>query len=220
MKHFISLLILFFSIQLLAQKDTLKLGDRYWEDQLYISVTYNTLNKQPTGAGGTGFSYGFATGYVKDIPFNKKGSFSGGLGLGYNYDNFNHGLAYDGNGNFTISPSLTLNKFSLHNIEMPIQLRWRTSDALTYSFWRIYAGVKLSYNLSNSFRYIQNNTNFSFSNISNFNKLQTGLEISLGYSAFNFYMYYGLTPMYKNTSINGTTVNTRIAKFGLMIYLL
>lgn len=220
MKHYFSLIAFIFSVQFFAQSESLELGEKYLEDQLYILLSYNSLNNQPIEAGSTGFSYGFSTGYIKDIPLTKKGNWSLGLGLGYGYDNFKHELVYDNTGSFTIDNTLISNKFSLHNIELPIQFRWRTSDAVTYSFWRIYAGFKLSYNLHNSFNYIKNSQDFGYTNISNYRKFQTGLEISLGYSAFNFYMFYGLTPIYKNTLINGAKVNSKMVKFGLIIYLL
>lgn len=219
MKHLAFLGLLFFATSIFAQKDSLQLGDKYLEDQLYVALTYNVLRKQPETAISTGFSYGVSAGYIRDIPFNRKGNWASGIGVGYSFDSFNHQLVYNAE-KFSVSQNLSYNKFSLHTVEVPIQLRWRTSNAVTYSFWRIYAGIKLSYNLSNSFNYILNNTDYNFSNISGYNKFQTGVEVSLGYSAFNFYMYYGLTPMYKNMSINGATINTKIAKFGLIMYLL
>lgn len=220
MKYFIFLAFFFFSFISFAQKDSLRLGEKYWEDQLYILLTYNILEKQPTSSNGTGFSYGLSAGYIKDIPFNRKGNWTGAIGLGYGYDSFNHGLVYNNNlGNFRID-YIDTNKFSLHNIEIPIQIRWRTSNSVTYSFWRVYGGVRLSYNLNNSFRYILNNKNYEFNNISNFNRFQAGLELSLGYSTFSFYMYYGLSSIYKNTFINSAMVKTKIAKFGLIFYLL
>lgn len=219
MKYFIYLSILFSFISASAQIDSLKLGERYWEDQLYIGITYNTLNKQLDGISSSGFSYGFSTGYIKDIPFNRRGNWAGAIGVGYSFDSFTHGLKVD-NSTFSVDDNLYSNKIKLHNVEFPIQIRWRASDAVTYSFWRIYAGVRLSYNFSNRFKYVLNEKQYSFSNITNYNKFQTGLELSFGYSAFNFYVYYGLTPMYKNAYINNEKIDTRIAKFGLIFYLL
>lgn len=216
-KH-IYILFLFFSLSLFAQKDTLQLGDRYWEDQIYASVTYNRLFNQPEGIGSSGFSYGISVGYIKDIPFNKKGNWAMGIGLGYNYDKFNHllnvGYLTD-IGNHTLSS----NKIALYNIEIPIQLRWRTSNAVTYSFWRIYAGLRLSYNIHNSFKFEIENKSFEESNIETYNKFQTGLELSVGYGKINFFMYYGLVPMY-DASIENKKITTKIAKFGMIFYLL
>lgn len=222
MKDRFFLFVLFLSVSIVAQQDSLKLGERYWEDQLYIKFTYNVLNKQPKNIDNNGFSYGVSVGYIKDLPFSKAGNWAAGIGLGYSYDSFSHNLQVVNNlGEIKISEnSVSSNKIKLHGIEFPIQLRWRNSDAVTYSFWRIYAGVRLSYNFSNKFRYRLNNKNYSFTNIPTYNNFQTGLELSVGYRAFNFYVYYGLTPMYKKALLNNQEIGTRVAKFGLIFYLL
>ncbi len=218
MSKFLYISFLFFSLSLFAQKDSLQLGDCYLEDQIYASVTYNQLFNQPKNVGPSGFSYGISVGYIKDLPLNKRGNWAMGIGLGYNYDKFNHllnvGYLTD-IGNHTLSS----NKIALYNIEIPIQLRWRTSDAVTYSFWRIYAGLRLSYNIYNSFQFEINNKSFEKSNIDTYNKFQTGLELSAGYGKINFFMYYGLMPMY-DASIDDKKIDTKIAKFGMIFYLL
>lgn len=220
MKKLLTICLLFFSMFLVAQKDSLQLGEPYWEDQLYFSVSYNILDKQPKGAESNAFSYGLSLGYIKDIPFNRKGNWAAGIGIGYNYDSFNHRLQVDEKGNLTLNSAINSSKIKLHNLELPIQLRWRTSNAVTYSFWRVYAGIRLSYNLNNNFSYTLNNQYYNYNNINSYNNFQTGLEFSAGYSAFNFYIYYGLTPIYKKITINEVPVNTQIIKLGLVFYLL
>ncbi|CAM1360157.1 Outer membrane protein beta-barrel domain-containing protein [Tenacibaculum sediminilitoris] len=222
MKQVLSLLALFLVLSVFSQKDSLQLGDTYWEDQLYIDITYNLLQDQPDKVGKTGFSYGLSAGYMKDIPFNKKGRTAFALGLGYNYDSFSHGLkVVEGDvKEYEIDPDITSNKIKLHNIEMPIQFRWRSSDANTYSFWRFYAGLKITYNLSNSFRYNLPSGKVSFSNVEKYNAWQTGLTLSAGYSTFNFHVYYGLSPMFKGVEVNNKPINSKIVKLGLSFYLL
>ncbi|MGB1041974.1 MAG: porin family protein [Tenacibaculum sp.] len=205
-----------------SQKDSLQVGDKYWEDQLYINVSYNILNNQPNELSKSGFSFGFSGGYIKDIPFNVKGKTALGVGVGYAFDSFNHSLrVVKSNPNaFQVADGITANKLKTHSLEFPIQLRWRTSDVNTYSFWRVYAGVKLSYNLSNTFSYSDVNTVVSLNNIEEYNNWQTGLTLSAGYGTFNFYMYYGLTPILKNAALNGNAIDTKIIKIGLSFYLL
>ena len=138
------------------------------------------------------------------------------------FDSFNHNLkVVKGSPNsFEAGSGLTSNKIKLNNLEIPIQFRWRSSTVNTYSFWRFYAGVKLSYNLSNTFSYTENNTSISISNVKEYNKWQTGLIMSAGYGTFNFHVYYGLSPLFKNASINGNSIDTKILRFGLSFYLL
>lgn len=205
------------SSNLVAQKDSLQLDDSYWEDQLYIAISYNTLLGEVSNSG---FSYGLSTGFIKDIPLEKKGRWALGIGVGYNYDGYNHNLRVNELGNITANENISASKIRLHNFEFPIQIRWRTSDAKTYSFWRIYTGVRLNYNFKNTFKYVFNNQNYTFKNIASYQKFQTGLELSAGYGVFNFYIYYGVTPMYKNTIIKGRKLDTKIAKFGLIFYIL
>ena len=185
---------LFINAIVFSQIDSLTVNNAYWEDQLYINVTYNIFNKQPDNVNDSELSYGIAFGYIKDIPLNKQNTFALGVGLGYNYDLFNHSLVVNDTDTFSIG-NVSSNNLKNHNIEFPVQIRWRTSDAVTYSFWRIYTGFKVSYNLYNKFSYTLDSEKFTFKNIENYNKLQTGIELSVGYGAFNLYVYYGLTPI-------------------------
>jgi len=215
--------ILFLSNMCYAQKDSLQLGDRYAEDQLYFLISYNQLFDQPSQVKGSGFSYGLSTGFIKDFILNKQGSFSIGLGVGYNFDSFNHGLKVSEANNvvaFEIDNTLNSNKLSVHNLEFPLEIRWRNSNANRYSFWRVYAGIKATYNLSNTFEFNDGTQSFSFKNVSRFNDWQYGLTLSVGYNAFTVHMYYGLTPILQDSSIGTSEINTKIMRIGLIFYFL
>ena len=222
MKNIIALFLFFLSISLYAQKDSLQVGDSYWEDQLYINFSYNALYDQPAGVSKSGFSFGFSGGYIKDISLIKSGKLTVGVGLGYGFDSFNHNLkVVEGKPNsFQIDKTITANKLKTHNIEMPLEFRWRSSTVNTYSFWRLYTGIKFSYNLSNNFTYVDGDAKIDISNIAEYNKFQTGLILSAGYGTFNFHVYYGLTPILKNATLNGNKIKTNIVRFGLSFYLL
>jgi len=215
-----SLFFLFaITLHLHAQKDSLNVNKSYWEDQLYFSLTYDVLKEQPSTLESSEVSYGFSTGYIKDLPVNKKGTIAFGIGVGYSYDIFSHDLVVKSN-SFEVDSDVSSNRFKMYNIEFPIQFRWRTSDDVTYSFWRVYLGSRLSYNFFNKFQYVLEEIDYSFSNIESYNKLQTGIELSAGYGAFNFYMYYGLSPIFKDAFLNEEVISTSVAKFGLIFYLL
>lgn len=219
-KHILISFVLF-TMNLVAQKDSLNVKSHYWEDQLYINVTYNIMNDQPKEISSSEFSYGVSFGYIKDIPLNKDNTFALGLGLGYNYDLFTHDLVYNDDGFSSSMDDIGSNKLKLHNLEFPIQIRWRTSDAVTYSFWRVYLGVKMNYNLLNKFSYTLSNQDLVFKNIKDYNNFQTGLELSVGYGALNFYTYYGLSPLYENALLDNTTkIDTKVLKLGFIFYLL
>jgi len=202
-----------------SQKDSISSNNKYWEDQLYFGLTYNVLTNQPSSVSDSEVSYGFSLGYIKDIPLNKKGITAFGIGLGYNYDFFSHGLVVNSS-DFSVNNAVTNNKIKTYNIEVPIQFRIRTSDAVTYSFWRVYFGARLSYNFFNKFQYTFEGEDFNITNVDTYNKFQTGLELSAGYGAFNFYAYYGITPIFDNAKLNGDDIETSILKLGLIFYLL
>ena len=100
------------------------------------------------------------------------------------------------------------------------EIRWRTSNAKKYDFWRIYTGIKFLYNLSNTFQYTESSTDFKYENVSAYRKLQYGLTLSAGYTEFNAYLFYGLTPIFENAIINGEEINSTTLKFGLVFYFL
>ncbi|CAL2102793.1 OMP_b-brl_2 domain-containing protein [Tenacibaculum sp. 190130A14a] len=223
MKKIIILFCVFWGMNVVAQKDSLQLGDRYLEDQLYMNVSYNVLTGQPNGVNSSGFSYGVSAGYIKDIPLSKQGNYAFGIGLGYSYDSFNHSLKLVQNNStisFEVDAQSTSNVFRLHNLELPIQLRWRTSDAVTYSFWRVYAGLVVRYNFYNGFTNTTNGVTSRVTNVANFNNWQTALTLSAGYGTFNFYVSYGISPLFKNATLNGQTIDTKVLKLGLSFYLL
>ena len=219
---FFSMLLLSFSLY--PQKDSLLLGDRYAEDQIYASISYAQFYDQPSSISKSGFSFALSSGFIKDFILNKKGNFSFALGLGYGFDSFNHKLKLEKLNNsivFSSDNSIADNAFTSHNLEIPLEIRWRTSTAKKYDFWRIYAGIKFLYNISNQFKYTDANAMpFVFKNIESYRKLQYGLTLSAGYDEFNINVFYGLTPVFENAKINGEQINTKILKFGLVFYIL
>ena len=210
------LLSFLFSLSLFSQKDSLELGDKYLEDQLYFGVTYNQLYNQPDAVLGSGCSYGVSGGYIRDISLVKSGKVALGIGVGYAYDTFNHGYKVTGLSNsiaIEVDPTITTRSgLTLHSLEFPFEIRWRTSDANKYKFWRIYTGLKMSYNFKNSIEYSGN----SYENFDQYNKVQYGLTLAAGYSTFNFSIYYGLTPLFDGVS----SIDTKQIKLGILFYIL
>lgn len=215
-------LVLFVS-KVSAQKDSLQLGDRYAEDQIYASISYAQFFNQPKAINRSGFSYAMSAGFIKDFTLNKNGNLSIAAGIGYGFDFFNHELKVEEQNNstlFNVATNLSSNEFKAHNLEIPLELRWRTSNAKKYDFWRIYGGIKFLYNISNKFEFVENSTNFTYKNVSAYKKFQYGLTLSAGYDEFNINVFYSLTPIFEDATINGEVINSSILKFGLIFYLL
>lgn len=222
-KRFLYIFIVCFVCNLNAQKDSLELGSSYADDQIYISISYAQFVNQPRLITKSGFSYSSSVGFIKDFILNKRGNIAIALGFGYCYDFFNHELKVtevNSSTFFSIGQELTSNVLKSHNLEFPLELRWRTSTAKKYDFWRIYGGVKLIYNLSNKFQFEENSTLFTFKNVNAFNSLQYALTLSAGYDKFNVNVQYNLTPMFNKATISGENINSSILKFGLIFYLL
>lgn len=209
---------------LLAQTDSLLVNknDKYLEDQLFVKVTYNVLMSQPENVKSSSFSYGVSTGFIKDIPFNKKRSFGIGLGVGYSFNSYNHRYRLlNENGVFTLEPSLGLQrskKLRSHNIVIPFELRIRTSNKTKYDFWRVYAGVAFKYNFHNQFSFSSEAQDYVYKNVYFYKKWQPSATISIGYDAFNFYASYDLVPIFKG--VNNNSIKTKALKLGLVFYIL
>jgi hypothetical protein len=215
--------LLAFVLNLSAQKDSLQLGDRYAEDQIYASISYAQFFNQPKEISRSDFSYAISIGFIKDIVLNKKGNISVALGIGYGFDFFNHELRVEEVNNVTLfknATNLSSNVFKSHNLEFPFEVRLRTSNAKKYDFWRVYAGVKFLYNFSNQFEFVEDIKKIRYQNVSSYNKFQYGLSISAGYDEVNINFFYSLTPTFTNAAIGLENIDSSILKFGLIFYIL
>lgn len=209
--------------------DKSELYKNYREDQFYASVTYNLLNEKPQGIAQNGFSSGFHFGFIRDMPINDRRNFAIGLGLGISTNSYNQKelLIEDANNEIMFSVidesdyNISKNKFTTYLVEVPLEIRWRTSTAEDFNFWRIYTGFKVGYLLYNSTKFKSDIKNEKLSNIDSFNKFQYGLTLSAGYSTWNFHVYYGLNEIFDdNSKLNNASLDMKSLKIGLMFYLL
>jgi len=222
-KHWLIIFFLLFFIKLKAQvnKDTIDL--KYLEDQLYLSLTYNVLNNKPATISQNGFSGGVSFGFIKDIPINKQRNFSLGLGLGYAYNTFIQNLKITRENQVTTFEKgidYEANRFGLSTIELPFEIRWRTSTPQKYRFWRVYGGVKLSYVLAAKTTFSDANRTLTTKNIPEVNRLQYGLTLATGFSTWNLFVYYGLNPIFKDVIFNGKRLIINDFNVGLKFYIM
>lgn len=229
MKYFIlSYLLLISFLGISQSNDKTELYKNYREDQFYASITYNILNLKPDGLSQSGFSTGFHFGFIRDMPINADRDFALGLGLGLSSNSYNQNLLItEDNKEYLFEIinedeiNVSQNKFTTYLVELPFEIRWRTSTATDYNFWRIYAGFKVGYVFYNSTKFRSNAGDVKLSNIDAFNQLQYGLTLSVGYGTWNFHAYYGLNPIFNEESIlNGEQLDIASFKVGLMFYIL
>lgn len=223
-KNYFLLFLILCAFTASAQVENDTIDTKYLEDQIYISLTYNILANKPPGDNSNLFSSGLSAGFIKDIPFNKQRNFGIGLGLGYAFNSYNYNvlifLDEDGDGQSDNFEEYNTNKFKTQLVEMPFEIRWRTSTPTKYNFWRIYTGFKIGYVFYSMAKLesIENSDNFK--NIKAFNEFQYSLTLAAGYGTWNVYASYGLNPIFDVTYPNGTKSNLKDFKIGIIFYIL
>ena len=144
-----------------------------------------------------------------------------GLGIGYSYGVFIQNMKILENSNVVeIATDYSINRFRMHSVEVPIEFRWRTSTPSKYKFWRVYGGVKPAYNFAMSSKFKDDFETVDTKNIQEFNQFQSGLFVSAGYSTWNLYIYYGLTPLFDELQLNNKMLNLKEISIGLKFYIM
>lgn len=206
-----------------AQTNLSSSDDKYLEDQIYISLTYNLLLNKPTLISQNGFSGGASLGFIKDLPINKKRTFGFGLGVGYSYNALIQNLKIsqvNGETVFEEAVDYSSNRLSLKSIDIPFELRWRNSTPSKYKFWRIYSGVKFSYVTTAKSKYRDSNEYIVTKNIAEVNRFQYGITLAAGYGTWNLFVYYALNPMFKNANLNNEKIDFKQLNIGLKFYIM
>ncbi|MBA4317519.1 MAG: hypothetical protein C0412_03875 [Flavobacterium sp.] len=203
-----------------------KIDSLYREDQFYFSFTLNALQNKPVGLTQDKFSSGFATGFLRDMPINKKRTFAIASGLGFTFNNYNQNLAITTSNSipvYTIVDSDTefrKNRFSQFLVDVPIEFRWRTSTYESHKFWRIYGGLKFSYLIYDKSVYEDAQGKIVVTNNKDFDKFQYGTYISAGYNTINVYAYYGLNSLFKSAKTSTESVDMNSINIGIIFYIL
>lgn len=198
----------------------------YREDQFYTSVAYNLIQGKPSGYSQSSLSMNLTGGFLRDIPLNEKRNRAIAIGLGYSYNNIKHNLLInrlnDTRSYFVDTQnSYDKNKLVLHYLELPLELRWRNSDAISHKFWRVYAGFKVSYLFADKAQYTFSGTKTTVTGNEDLNKFIYGVYLSAGWNTWNMHAYYGLNPIFKSGTLsNGNDVEIRSLNLGLMFYIL
>ncbi len=224
---FISFLLTFYmgSAQELP-KDSSQVDSRYLEDQFYIGLGYNVLLGKQSGVAQRNLSYNLQAGFIKDIPLNPRRNFGVGLGVGYAINSYYTNVVATEQANAVLyevmnESDFKRSKLETHALEVPFELRWRTSTADEYKFWRIYAGAKLGYVFSGRSRLVTEDGRDGFAN-KDIEQLQYGLILNFGYNTWNVHAYYGLNPLLKNgTNLQtGEAIDFKVLRIGIIFYIL
>ncbi len=202
----------------------------YREDQFYASISYVLMQNKPDGYDQNSVSTSLGAGFLRDMPINKRRTYSIAVGLGYSYYNIKHNLKVTENAGAAFyefaedGTDFDKNKQVLHYLELPIEFRWRNSNAVSHKFWRVYTGFKISYLFADKAQYypVSGGSTKVKSN-GDLNDFVYGAYISAGWNTWNLYAYYGITPMYKQEARlndSGQKVNLNTVSLGLIFYIL
>lgn len=214
----IAILILLFTTSLKAQVDSTFVDNKYLEDQLYFSLTYIHMINLPDAISQSGFSYGLAGGFIKDLPLNERRNIGLGVGIGYGFNNYYFNVSVNPEEPADEEVSIRNNKIILHSVELPIELRFRTSTAKKYKFWRFYPGFKMAYKFAQNTSFGKSN-DFDVDDIIDINDFLYGLTFSVGYNKWNIHTYYGLNDLFTAARNNGSEINISDFRIGLIFYI-
>jgi len=224
-KH-IGLFIVLISVSFgFAQNDST--DNKYFEDQIYLGVFYNTLNDVPNELNQNKFSSSFNIGFIRDLPLNENRNFGLGIGLGLSRSSYNNNLIFSkGNTDLNINfnsdlDSFKKNKWIINELEIPFEIRWRTSTPTNYRFWRVYFGLKTSYILSSKYKFESNLSKLSLSSLP-FNEFQYGFTLNAGNNTWNLGLYLGLNSLFDDQFVkkHESIKNINQFKIGLVFYIL
>jgi len=202
----------------------------YREDQFYVGLAFNLIINDPPSFSQNGFSGGLNAGFIRDIPINKRRNVAIGVGLGLSTNTFNSNLFIGELENeqtvFQILDENQIdfqsNRFNTNLVELPIQLRWRTSTFTSTNFWRIYSGVKLGYIYHFKSTFKQDGVLLRQTDVPELNKLRYVATLTIGNGSFNAFVHYNLNTLFDDTAFttDGERVGLQPIKFGIEFYLL
>ena len=211
---------------LVSYSQTSDVDNNYLEDQFYLGLYYSTLTSSPENFNQNKFSSTLNFGFIRDIPFNKQRNFGVGLGAGLSLSSSSSNLKLSElnnviSGEIVSGEDFTKNKWNTSSIEIPFEIRWRTSTPNNYKFWRVYFGVKTSYLLKSKYKFESINTNYSIQTLP-LRKTQSGLTVNAGNNTWNLGLYMGLNPIFnKEFGQNNPEIkDLKEFKLGLVFYIL
>ncbi len=210
--------------------DSDAVNPRYFEDQFYLSISYNFLLNLTEGVKQQNLSYGLEGGFIKDIPFNYDRTIGMGIGLGLGLNTYYTNMRatrQEAGVQYTIideNEPYKRNKLETHSVEFPLEFRWRNSTATEFKFWRIYTGIKFAYTYDARSKFVpDDDSNIGIDSFSNpdVRKFHYGLTFNFGFNSFNAHVYYSLTNLLNdNVFLGEESIQMKPLRVGLIFYIL
>lgn len=221
MRLFVSLFFLFFVSLGFSQSEMVTkpaVDSLFREDQFYISISYNFLQKIPDNFNQYSFSTGLSAGFLRDFPISKNRHWAIAPGIGYSFNDLKQTIDLS---SVTDNPNseLVKSRIFLHYIDMPLEIRWRNATPESHKFWRVYGGFMASYLIDGQFKYDAEGTSGKVDINDILNKFQYATYLTFGFNTWNAYIHYGLNPFFDKDK-TATVNNVTTLKIGLMFYIL
>lgn len=199
--RFLIIVLLFSSFGFSQQKEANSVIDSLFrEDQFYFSVSYKLLQNRPNGFKQYSFSPALTVGFLRDFPISKNRHWALAPGIGYAYNDAKQLISENDLIGTGSSTDIIRTRIIFHQLEFPIELRWRNATPESHKFWRIYGGFKASYVFSGQL-VLENTSSREKTDVTDeLTKWQFGAYLAVGYNTWNPYVYYGLDPIFKNGS--------------------
>ena len=210
---------LFISNFSFAQTETKPVIDSLFrEDQFYVSVSYNVLQKTPDNFSQYSFSTGLSAGFLRDFPISENRHWAIAPGIGYSFNDLKQNIDFSSISDNT-NTELVKSRILLHYLDFPLEIRWRNATPDSHKFWRIHGGFMASYLINGKFKY-EGSLGSGTEDINDLlNKFQYATYLTFGFNTWNAYIHYGLNPFFdKNKTATENDVTT--LKIGLMFYIL
>lgn len=205
---------LFISLGLFSQEK-----QRYFEDQFYLGLAYNSLGGKVENFKENKFSYSVNYGFIKDIPISKNGKFAFGIGLGLGHNSLNNNLKFN-NSNFQFAQnvgSIKINRYNFTEFQIPFEIRWRNSTVNDYKFWRIYSGLRYSRVINSKYIFEDNTSNGEIDNLP-IDKDQLGLTLNIGFNTWNISLYQSINSFFTQ-DINSDINDLKQFRLGFIFYI-
>lgn len=224
MKSVLIIFFIFISFSVFSQDEvTEQVDSLYREDQMYVTLSLNLIQNKPADFRQHSLSSAVSFGFLRDMPFSKNRRWSIAPGLGYSYNNLKNNIKVEKAAqelNYTFNNDFDKNKLVLHQLELPLEIRWRSSTYTSHKFWRIYTGFKVTYLFASKSEYISTTESITVRNNNDLSKIKYGTYISVGNNTGNIYAYYALSPIFNNVKIDNQDLNLSSLNVGFVFYIL
>lgn len=231
----ILLVIIFtwFPFNAFSQLDTISsaIDNKYREDQFYAGFSYSMLSKLPEDTRLRGLSGSIQFGFLRDFPLNKRRNIALAAGVGLNFNRYGQNIFINKNNSSEFIYKIlgkeeplkySTNRLGTYILEVPLQIRWRTSTAEKYQFWRVYAGITVGYIYWSQSKFKQDGNKVVVTNLTDLEKLRWSASLSFGYNKINFFAKYDFNNLFKKDvyTTDGSLLELRPLQFGFIFYIL